>query len=44
MAKLPSGTKVTIQALREFYFEEGELQMPPTFDPTPEEVKAGFSD
>jgi hypothetical protein len=43
-AKLPSGTKVTIQALREFYFEEGELQIPPTFDPTPEEVKAGFSD
>lgn len=38
------GAKLTIQALREFYFEEGELQMPATFRPTPEEIKAGFSD
>jgi len=43
-AELPGGAKLAIRALREFYFEEGELQMPATFDPTPEESKAGFSD
>jgi len=26
----------------EFYFEEGELLVPPTFDSTPEEKAAGF--
>jgi hypothetical protein len=31
-----------IQAVTELYFEEGELAVPPTFDPTPEEKKAGF--
>ena len=31
-----------IQAVTELYFEEGELAMPPNFDQTPEEKKAGF--
>jgi hypothetical protein len=31
-----------MQAGVEFYFEEGELFIPPTFDQTPEEKKAGF--
>jgi hypothetical protein len=31
-----------IQANLEFYFEEGELFIPPTFDQTPEERKSGF--
>jgi hypothetical protein len=26
----------------EFYFEEGELFVPPTFDPTPQEKASGF--
>ena len=43
-AELPGGAKLKIHALREFYFEEGELLIPATFDPTPEESKAGFSD
>jgi len=34
--------KLQIKGLTEFYFEEGELRVPPTFDPTPEEKKAGF--
>lgn len=38
-----SGEKLKIAALREFYFEEGELMMPATFRPTREEIKAGFS-
>jgi hypothetical protein len=33
---------LTVEATREFYFEEGELAVPPNFDPTPEETKAGF--
>lgn len=33
---------VTVQTIREFYFEEGELFLPPTFDATPEEKKSGF--
>jgi hypothetical protein len=31
-----------VAAVREFYFEEGELAVPPNFDPTAEETKAGF--
>ena len=31
-----------VQPGTEFYFEEGELAMPPTFERTPEEKKAGF--
>lgn len=42
--ELPGGQKLKIHALREFYFEEGELLMPATFDPTSQETKAGFSD
>jgi hypothetical protein len=33
-----------VTAETEFYFEEGELLMPPTFRPTDEEQKAGFGD
>jgi hypothetical protein len=33
---------VQVETVREFYFEEGELFMPPTFDATPEEKKSGF--
>jgi hypothetical protein len=34
-----SASKVQLVAGREFYFEEGELLVPPTFEPTPEEKK-----
>ncbi|HEX8493018.1 MAG TPA: twin-arginine translocation signal domain-containing protein [Pyrinomonadaceae bacterium] len=34
--------KLQITAGREFYFEEGELLLPPTFDPTGEEKSSGF--
>jgi hypothetical protein len=42
--QLAGGAPKTLpfEVVREFYFEEGELSMPPTFDPTPEERKAGF--
>jgi hypothetical protein len=33
---------LTLQAGTEFYFEEGELRLPPSFDDTEEERKAGF--
>ena len=33
-----------LQAGIEFYFEEGELHMPPNFDDTAEECKAGFGE
>ena len=41
---IPGGTPqtVSVETVREFYFEEGELFLPPTSDPTPEEKKAGF--
>jgi hypothetical protein len=42
-AEMADGRKLTVQALREFYFEEGELMMPATFDDTAEERKSGFS-
>jgi hypothetical protein len=35
------GAKVRMQVTRELYFEEGELLIPPAFDPTPEEKKGG---
>jgi hypothetical protein len=38
----PSPVKIGLRGVREFYFEEGELLIPPTFDPTPEEKKSGF--
>lgn len=42
-AEISGGRKLSLRAIREFYFEEGELRMPATFDTTPEEQKAGFS-
>jgi len=42
-AEMADGRKLTVQAVREFYFEEGELMMPATFDDTAEERKSGFS-
>ena len=33
---------VPVEVVREFYFEEGELFVPPTFDSTAEEKKSGF--
>jgi hypothetical protein len=41
---LPGGASrtVTVETVREFYFEEGELFVPHTFDTTPEEKKSGF--
>jgi hypothetical protein len=33
---------VPVETVREFYFEEGELFAPPSFDATPEEKKSGF--
>jgi len=31
-----------VEVVKEFYFEEGELRIPPTFDPTLEEKNSGF--
>lgn len=42
-AEMADGRKLTVQAVREFYFEEGELMMPATFDDTAEERRSGFS-
>jgi hypothetical protein len=42
-AEMADGRKLTIQAVREFYFEEGELMMPATFEDTAEERKSGFA-
>jgi hypothetical protein len=42
-AEISDGRKLTVRAIREFYFEEGELRMPATFNTTPEEKKAGFA-
>lgn len=36
--------QLPIEAKVEFYFEEGELSANGSFDPTPEEIKAGFGD
>jgi len=35
---------IQVDALREFYFEEGELSVPPKFRSTAEEKRSGFSD
>ena len=35
---------VRVEVVREFYFEEGELFVPPTFESTAEERKSGFQD
>ena len=42
-AETADGRKLTVQAVREFYFEEGELMMPASFADTTEERKSGFS-
>jgi hypothetical protein len=42
VAGIPQSLQSAVQAGTEFYFEEGELAMPPTFKQTPEEAKAGF--
>ena len=39
-AAATSPVRIQVQPDVEFYFEEGELSVPPTFDPTPEERKA----
>ena len=31
-----------VEVIKEFYFEEGELRVPATFDPTAEEKRSGF--
>ena len=36
------GFEVQVRPELEYYFEEGELAVPASFDPTEEEVKAGF--
>lgn len=38
----PQSLRLPVQACTKYYFEEGELAMPATFDQTPEEAKAGF--
>ena len=39
----PGGNKaLQIEVVREFYFEEGELRVPPSFNDTLEEKRAGF--
>ena len=42
LSESKSRSKMKILVDREIYFEEGELRTPPTFDPTPAELKAGF--
>ena len=44
--QIPGATSKTlrVECLREFYFEEGELFLPPIFESTAEERKAGFKD
>jgi len=42
-AAVAGGNKpLKVEVVREFYFEEGELRVPPTFDTTMEERRAGF--
>ena len=38
-----SNKPLKVEVVREFYFEEGELRVPPIFDTTMEERKAGFT-
>jgi hypothetical protein len=42
--QIPEATPrtVRVEVVREFYFEEGELFLPPTFESTAEERKSGF--
>ena len=43
-AETSDGRKLSVRAVREFYFEEGELRIPFTFDTTPERKRAAFRD
>jgi hypothetical protein len=38
----PAPKRIQVEARREFYFEEGELRLPPTFKATVNEKRAGF--
>lgn len=42
MAGSSASKPLQIEAVKEFYFEEGELRVPATFDPTVEEKRSGF--
>ena len=46
MLQLPDGPSriVQVEVVKEFYFEEGELFLPPRFTSTAEETKSGFPD
>jgi hypothetical protein len=46
MLQIPGGASrtVRVEVVKEFYFEEGELFLPPTFKSTVEERKSGFQD
>ncbi|HKP51820.1 MAG TPA: hypothetical protein VJ183_04120 [Chloroflexia bacterium] len=41
-AQVAPPLQIQITAGTEFYFEEGELRLPMTMDPTPEEIASGF--
>jgi hypothetical protein len=42
LASSSTPRKIDVRVVKELYFEEGELRMPPTFNTTPEEQRAGF--
>lgn len=46
MLQIPGAASrsVQVEVVKEFYFEEGELFLPPVFQPTAEERKSGFQD
>ena len=46
MLQIPGAASrpVQVEVVREFYFEEGELFLPPIFESTAEERKSGFQD
>jgi hypothetical protein len=39
---VPTPKKIQVEVNREFYFEEGELRLPPDFNTTSAEKQAGF--
>jgi hypothetical protein len=41
-AQVGQSLALELEAVTEFYFEEGELRLPMTMRPTPEEIEAGF--
>jgi len=42
MAGSTKSTRLQVEAIKEFYFEESELRTRATFDPTVEETNSGF--